>query len=340
LGRFINRDPIEEQGGLNLYAFVRNNAVNAWDYLGMWGAEIIGMDGGGSVAANLEGLIARASDIRSVGGDGDPYALLAAIHRPLDGSPVEAKMAADEAFFMANFQEQAAAVAAAYWLRVALGVESPKSHRLKESVTIGEMLITGSGTSVSLSDLAPNRAGTSTTTGSGAPVQVVEIPGVGTVVVNKYDGGAGKRGSQLTLDFDFKHSGGKDQYGVLQTVTTDTFQQIKTPYADPINGPKYYDDGITSVPRPDPGKPVYDLKTGTMVPGFQMLPSREDGILRFHDTPTNPASSTALYGSLSFRTVIVVRGSDTPVATITWGYSNQTSGYSQQPLVITPTPKP
>jgi hypothetical protein len=35
LGRFINRDPIEEQGGFNLYAFVRNNAVNAWDYLGM-----------------------------------------------------------------------------------------------------------------------------------------------------------------------------------------------------------------------------------------------------------------------------------------------------------------
>jgi hypothetical protein len=35
LGRFINRDPIEEQGGLNLYAFVRNNGVNTWDYLGM-----------------------------------------------------------------------------------------------------------------------------------------------------------------------------------------------------------------------------------------------------------------------------------------------------------------
>ncbi len=35
LGRFINRDPIEEQGGINLYAFVRNNSVSAWDYLGM-----------------------------------------------------------------------------------------------------------------------------------------------------------------------------------------------------------------------------------------------------------------------------------------------------------------
>lgn len=33
-GRFINRDPIEEQGGLNLYAFCGNNSVNRWDYLG------------------------------------------------------------------------------------------------------------------------------------------------------------------------------------------------------------------------------------------------------------------------------------------------------------------
>ena len=34
LGRFINKDPIEEQGGLNLYAFCTNNGVNSWDYLG------------------------------------------------------------------------------------------------------------------------------------------------------------------------------------------------------------------------------------------------------------------------------------------------------------------
>ncbi|MCF7689348.1 MAG: RHS repeat-associated core domain-containing protein [Cephaloticoccus sp.] len=35
LGRFINRDPIEEQGGVNLYSFVGNNPVNGYDYLGM-----------------------------------------------------------------------------------------------------------------------------------------------------------------------------------------------------------------------------------------------------------------------------------------------------------------
>lgn len=33
-GRFINRDPIEEEGGLNLYAFCANNGVNSYDFLG------------------------------------------------------------------------------------------------------------------------------------------------------------------------------------------------------------------------------------------------------------------------------------------------------------------
>jgi RHS repeat-associated protein len=35
LGRWLNRDPIEEQGGLNLYAFVGNDPVNHWDYFGL-----------------------------------------------------------------------------------------------------------------------------------------------------------------------------------------------------------------------------------------------------------------------------------------------------------------
>jgi len=37
-GRFIGRDPIEEAGGVNLYAFCGNDGVNRWDLLGMaWG---------------------------------------------------------------------------------------------------------------------------------------------------------------------------------------------------------------------------------------------------------------------------------------------------------------
>jgi RHS repeat-associated protein len=34
LGRWVNRDPIEEEGGLNLYAFTANNPVNSFDPLG------------------------------------------------------------------------------------------------------------------------------------------------------------------------------------------------------------------------------------------------------------------------------------------------------------------
>ncbi|MBL9212294.1 MAG: RHS repeat-associated core domain-containing protein, partial [Opitutaceae bacterium] len=35
LGRFINRDPIAESGGANLYAFAGNNPVSRFDYLGL-----------------------------------------------------------------------------------------------------------------------------------------------------------------------------------------------------------------------------------------------------------------------------------------------------------------
>ena len=35
-GRWLNRDPIEEAGGLNLYAMVGNDPVNYLDYLGKW----------------------------------------------------------------------------------------------------------------------------------------------------------------------------------------------------------------------------------------------------------------------------------------------------------------
>ncbi|HEY4248711.1 MAG TPA: RHS repeat-associated core domain-containing protein [Lacunisphaera sp.] len=35
-GRFLGRDPSEEDGGTNLYAFVENDGINAVDYLGLW----------------------------------------------------------------------------------------------------------------------------------------------------------------------------------------------------------------------------------------------------------------------------------------------------------------
>ena len=55
-GGFVGRDPIEEQGGLNLYGFCGNNGVNRWDVLGQYGdGEIIMMDGGAGAANNMFG---------------------------------------------------------------------------------------------------------------------------------------------------------------------------------------------------------------------------------------------------------------------------------------------
>ncbi len=67
MGRFVNRDPLGEQGGHNLYAYVRNNAINRWDYLGMVdGVEVVAEDGGRlSVTSRLEAALARAIAERS-----------------------------------------------------------------------------------------------------------------------------------------------------------------------------------------------------------------------------------------------------------------------------------
>lgn len=44
LGRFVNKDPLEESGGVNLYAFVSNRVVGGFDYLGLNGTVWV-MDG-------------------------------------------------------------------------------------------------------------------------------------------------------------------------------------------------------------------------------------------------------------------------------------------------------
>ncbi len=33
-GRWLSRDPIEEDGGVNLYGFCENNGIDSWDFLG------------------------------------------------------------------------------------------------------------------------------------------------------------------------------------------------------------------------------------------------------------------------------------------------------------------
>ncbi len=37
LGRFLSQDPLGTEGGLNLYSFVNNNPLNAYDFLGLYG---------------------------------------------------------------------------------------------------------------------------------------------------------------------------------------------------------------------------------------------------------------------------------------------------------------
>ena len=56
LGRFLNRDPIGEAGGPNLYAFCGNNGVNRWDFLGL-AYPTVGMPEGGGSSGTWDNLI-------------------------------------------------------------------------------------------------------------------------------------------------------------------------------------------------------------------------------------------------------------------------------------------
>ena len=47
LGRWLNRDPIGEAGGLNLYGYVENDPINLWDPLGLDAIVLNDMNGAG-----------------------------------------------------------------------------------------------------------------------------------------------------------------------------------------------------------------------------------------------------------------------------------------------------
>ena len=78
LGRWLNRDPIGEQGGLNLYGFVGNNGINRFDYLGMcWSnARAVAhyMSNGGDVSLATTGCVSTVTNNVGIGTFDDRWA--------------------------------------------------------------------------------------------------------------------------------------------------------------------------------------------------------------------------------------------------------------------------
>lgn len=62
MGRWISRDPIEEEGGNNLYAFVGNTPINSYDLLGMDGT-LLEEEAAGGIASGLGEGIAQGMSI-------------------------------------------------------------------------------------------------------------------------------------------------------------------------------------------------------------------------------------------------------------------------------------
>ena len=59
-GRWPSRDPIEEEGGINLYGFVGNDGVNRWDYLGQVAPAIPVVIAGGAGLTAAQAVAAAA----------------------------------------------------------------------------------------------------------------------------------------------------------------------------------------------------------------------------------------------------------------------------------------
>ena len=84
LGRWLSKDPIEEDGGLNLYAFAENNGVNAVDYLGLTDSECsasCALVAGADAAAEAGAATAIAAAVRAAAAAaaaiGEPVAVAA-----------------------------------------------------------------------------------------------------------------------------------------------------------------------------------------------------------------------------------------------------------------------
>jgi hypothetical protein len=213
------------------------------------------------------------------------------------------------------------------------------------------LLNQGNSSGATASGTVGLKAGNTQPAGQGAPVNAVQpLPGPwrnpsyrlkdgSAISIGEYRGRNNpKMGlSYAKLDFDYNNNSPKGTFGILQQVTKDTFQPLlRTPYADPVNGPKYYDDTYSSYLRKDPlASKSFNAYTGKMTMGSSSFASNEDYVLRHQDVPQNPYDKAGRYGELNLQTQIVRREGDVPVATIYWGYANTLYGYRLNQLIVT-----
>ena len=165
------------------------------------------------------------------------------------------------------------------------------------------------------------------------------IPGTGVIDVSHYGASAVDGvGSGARLDFDFNNYEPKGTYGVIQTITYDSFHDIPPGTIDVLKGQTtpYYEESQTMIPRSTGQMEMtFNAYTGefNMQPQTVSLPANDDNIVRFEDTPQNPVGPQQ-YGALTFQTVIVKRADNSPIATVNWGYSRGPNGVTLGPLSL------
>jgi len=176
LAKFISRDPKEELGGLHLYAFLKNNAVGKWDYLG-WES---GMYLAGPATAFSPGAFASDSQNNALFSSGSSTAgLLSSINSGLDDGISDAlnNTVNNEINDTIN-----SAVVATSSLTNASPPSVTASSNAGSAIetSIAQIASGGTPTSVGNSNAAPNSAGSSSNGWNGPGF----LDGVGTAALS------------------------------------------------------------------------------------------------------------------------------------------------------------
>ena len=312
-GRFVGRDPIEEQGGLNLYGFVGNNPSNRWDYLGMEDFATLTLASGLTPGAFVGPVSAQAPVTYGWINPMDDMML-----DPLDGlyKPAQAIMSNNVDFLSGATQTM-----------------NDHMAFLNSSNTFNAQVLIGNLISSATPSLAPNSGLASPNSPGGLwdpnglndllhgqtvlPGLPVAVSG-GTVVVSQRvvtglqmgtsDGGTvSASGVRMTITY-YNNSG--QSYNWSQVVTSDTLPH-------PTGTPPY-SDGFGVL--------------GTYYPSSQLQNANPPGAAVFRDRPVDTGP-----GSVSFTTQPVNPGNPSQGSpfTISWGFTYTNS--NGRP-VITPAP--